>query len=420
MNRRRWLRMRKVKEAILWLCLFYIIYVFMYGIVVKMTISNSVLFTLKTYIPELFLTSVSVLALRCSGKKLQYDSAFLLFWSLIIFLFNFIIHGPSETMFYLIRDIYIPMVAFCLLKSVLFDEEDIKKFQARLITFSKFYLVSGLVLCVIEQLNGWEWTSAFYTGYSFYGQDPVSKVKIAHNIGMLRAPSWSGNFATFGFYCLISYALITSIQESKIKSFFWINITFACLVLCTNKTALVGLAIVLLLRYTVNFRKTSFRKNGAIIAFAVVTVGLSGVFLLSDNNASGTSFFTGFFMRFDVWADIFDEVSWVELLFPYKQFLYGSGTQGGAGFWDNTYFYSLFTQGIIGTMLWIWTIKGTMRRQLKNEFNGCSRSYLQTLTITLCSVAVTANVTQGRGFISEYLVLLGIGAASTSRGGYTD
>lgn len=404
--------MRKMKRGILWLCLFYIIYVFMYGIVVKLTISNSALFTLKTYVPELFLAIVSILSLFCNGKKMQLDSALLLFWSLIIFLLNFTIHGAGEYMFYLLRDIYIPMLTFCFIKDVSFDEAYIEKFQKWLLVFSKAYLIAGLALCIIQQIMGWEWTSAFYTGYSFYEQDPVSKIKIVHNLGLLRAPSLTGNFATFGYYCLICYVVITSFPMKKSRKFFWAVLTVACLILCTNKTAIVGFGIVLLLKCTVDFRKKSFKMNGIIITLACLIVLISGIFLIGDNNSTNTNFLTGFMNRFDVWSGIFDEVSLTEMLFPYRQFMYSSGAEGVFSFWDNTYFYTIFSQGIIGTFLWVRAIVKTMRKQMLIGKNGCNRAYLQPLVILLCTLSMTVNITQGRGFLSEFLLLLGIGASS--------
>ncbi len=44
--------MRKEERYILDICLLYIISVFMYGIVIKLPISNALIFQIKTYIPE--------------------------------------------------------------------------------------------------------------------------------------------------------------------------------------------------------------------------------------------------------------------------------------------------------------------------------------------------------------------------------
>ena len=44
--------MRKEERYILDICLFYIISVFLYGIAIKLTISNALIFQIKTYISE--------------------------------------------------------------------------------------------------------------------------------------------------------------------------------------------------------------------------------------------------------------------------------------------------------------------------------------------------------------------------------
>lgn len=43
------------------LCLLYIIFVFMYGMVIKLTMSNNILFQVKTYIPKMMLGLIAVL-----------------------------------------------------------------------------------------------------------------------------------------------------------------------------------------------------------------------------------------------------------------------------------------------------------------------------------------------------------------------
>lgn len=43
------------------LCLIYIMFVFMYGMVIKLTMSNNILFQVKTYIPKMMLGLIAVL-----------------------------------------------------------------------------------------------------------------------------------------------------------------------------------------------------------------------------------------------------------------------------------------------------------------------------------------------------------------------
>ena len=43
------------------LCLLYIMFVFVYGMVIKLTMSNNILFQVKTYIPKMMLGLIAVL-----------------------------------------------------------------------------------------------------------------------------------------------------------------------------------------------------------------------------------------------------------------------------------------------------------------------------------------------------------------------
>lgn len=43
------------------LCLLYIMFVFMYGMVIKLTMTNNILFQVKTYIPKMMLGLIAVL-----------------------------------------------------------------------------------------------------------------------------------------------------------------------------------------------------------------------------------------------------------------------------------------------------------------------------------------------------------------------
>ena len=185
-------------------------YVFFYGIIVKITISNNLLFQIKTYIPEVLLLVIMIECVMQGKLHIKKATFYLLTYSILVFIFNLFSFGLNEQALYLVRDIYIPLFAFAFIIEAKITEYGTEYFFDKIIPLLKIYLVLGLTLAVLEQIRGWEWTSQFYTGYSFYGQDPYSKVKIAHNLGLLRAPSLSGNFATFGYYCLIADIIIRS------------------------------------------------------------------------------------------------------------------------------------------------------------------------------------------------------------------
>lgn len=330
----------------------------------------------------------------------------LLVYSLIVLIFNICLYGFNQQGLYSMRDIYIPMAAFCFIGTKV-STKATQDFSNKIIIFFKWYLILGLFLAIMQQVKGWEWTSTFYTGYSFYGQDPVSKIKIAHNFGLLRSPSLSGNFATFGYYCLIAVIYISSYTEKKLVRIFWDIIAIACMVLATNKSAVVAFGVILLLRQTVEVRKKSTKINRLIIVLLTGLIGASTLFLIGDNTNTN-DIFTSLFERINVWKEILVGTSFWEVLFPYKQFTYGSGAEGSLGFWDNTYLYSLFTQGIVGTILWIQAIKRTYNLRLE-EKNISVQHCVYELTVALLILGLTVNITQGRGFLAPYLLLISIG-----------
>ena len=399
--------MDRYEKSTINLCFIYIIYVFLYGIVIKITFLNSTLFQIKTYIPEAVLALIVLMGIFRNGIKLKRFLLPLLGYSAFVFLINLAIYGLSEQAFYWIRDLYIPLVAFCFLLMIKFSPNGITEFSRKLSVFFKIYLIAGLILALFQQLQGWEWASSFYTGYTFYGQDEVSKIKIAHNMGMLRAPSLSGNFATFGYYCLIAAIFINANKISFWKKLFWDIIALFCMVLATNKSAIVAFAVILVLKQTVDIREKSKKLNYIILVLIAGFLGITTILFFGDNS-SEYSLLTSLFARFDVWEGILTDTSVLEAMFPYKQFMYGSGAEGGVSFFDNTYLYSIFTQGIIGTALWIYVLGKVYKSRMKRG-SLMVRHYVYELTIALLVLGLTVNVTQGRGFFSLYLVLLAVG-----------
>lgn len=399
--------MDRYEKSTINLCLAYIIYVFLYGVVIKITFLNSTLFQIKTYIPEALLAFIVMMGLLRNGIKLKGFLMPLLGYSVFVFLTNLIIYGLNEQALYWIRDLYIPLAAFGFLLMMKFSPDGMKQFSEKLVVFFKIYLIAGLVLALVQQFRGWEWSSSFYTGYTFYGKDEVSQIMIAHNMGLLRAPSLSGNFATFAYYCLIAAIFVEAKTTVFWKKLFWDIIALLCMVLATNKSSIVAFTVVLVLRQTVDFRKKSRRHNNIILVFIAVFLVITTTMFLGDNS-SEQSVLTGLFARFDVWEGILTAASALETLFPYKQFMYGSGVEGGVGFFDNTYLYSLFTQGIIGTAIWVYVLGKVYKSRMKYG-NLMVRHYVYELTIALLVLGFTVNVTQGRGFFSPYLVLLATG-----------
>ena len=397
----------KSEKRVMILVISYLVYVFCYGIVIKLTIFNATIFQIKTIVPELIICAVIGYCAVHGLKEFKRIYVLLIIHLFSVFVINYTLHGFNS---YIIRDLYLPLILFIALTSTFFSEESIDYFFSKMIIFAKLYLILGLILAIVEQKMGWQWTSVFYTGYQFYGQDPYSKIKIAHNIGMVRAPSLSGNFATFGYYCLICNVIVLSREKKFKKRMIWNIITVLCIVLATNKSAFIAFCVYLMLEETLNIRKKNSKIN-ALIIIIMIFVALFSMLWLTGESSGAATYNGGLLERLNIWKELVSEANYLEILFPFNQFIYSSGTSGTLGFWDNSYLYSLFSIGVIGVLLGSFSVSEIYKRIRisNNEYIVFVANYLLVLLLVL---GLTVNITQGRGFLTIFLLIIGVFSSS--------
>lgn len=398
--------MKYKNSLILNLVLVYLAYLLFYGIIIKFTIWNDIIFEVKTYIPEVILGIIVVLVLLKYKIKTTYKGLILIGYLAVVVLLNYIIHGATIESFYWWRDLIIPFVAALIISNISFSKGEMNNFFEKLILIAKWFLILGLGLAIIQQLMGDGWSSKFYTGYIFYGQDPYSKVKIAHNMGLLRAPSLTGNFSTFAYYSCFCLFVIINNSKDKGNTIFWTLITLSNCLLSTNKSAIVVLLAVLFIKYTYNIRKKNRNLNflfGFLILFSLLIL----IALNFESLSSVTNSYTGgFLQRFGIWKQILETINPFELVIPFNMFLYGSGGTVEFGFFDSLYLYGLVTQGVFGLLLWISYIRelyiGNAKKNLK--IKKLSKDMLYFLLL----VGITSNVVQGHAYFCIFLIMFAI------------
>lgn len=390
-------------KTIINIIVLYFIYLFFYGIIIKFTIENKYLFTIKTYVPEALLIIVTIISLISTKMKINKNTAGLITYIVLMIILNYFCNGANAQSFYWWRDAFIPLGAAFALMQIDFNEVEKEYFLKKLIRLGKIFLLLGFLLAIVQQMKGYEWSSRFYTGYVFYGQDEYSKVKIAHNVGMLRTPSLTGNFATFAYYSCFSLLIILS-RKNKKENIIWILLGLANCILSTNKSAIISIVAVLAIRYTITIRKKNKKINK--IFFFMLVVTLLSFMLVNSENVLSSKYTGGFFQRFDVWKDLVQNLNVLQLIIPYEMFLYGSGSEGFNSFFDNLYLYCLITQGAIGMWLWIEYIKNDYKNILMNSKDNI-KILTKDLMYFFLIVGLTSNVVQGHAYFSLFLIYLG-------------
>lgn len=394
------------------LILLYFIYISMYGIIVKVTANNSILFALKTYFPELIL-GFSIIP-QISKKNFVDKKSFLLIVNMLcIVILNYIIHGATAQSFYWWRDLIIPIIVAVFLKGCRFSTEEITNFLHDLAVYGKIYLVLGFVLALVENRMGWEWTSNFYAGHQFYGRDPYTNVMVNQYLGYVRTPGLSANFTTFAFYsciCLFSikWDLTKGGRGNNFQSFLWTALAFAICLLSTNKSSILALGIVVFVAKANEMRgRNRIIANMLLIASGVLL--LLSLFAFDSTTDLASTYLSGSLLRFNAWATIIKNTNAVEMIIPYNMFLYGAGTDSssaafGLSFFDNFYLYVLMTQGIVGLYLIISYFFKALRQS-----KGLGHNYYQFLCYIVsfgAIIGLTSNIIQGRAYFTVAIILI--------------
>lgn len=396
----------------------YFVYISLYGIIIKLTANNPTLFTIKTYIPEALL-SLSLIPQFSKKHAIRKKSFALIVYMLLVLVMNYILHGATNQSFYWWRDLIIPVFIAIYINSGRVNGFEVENFLRKLSVYGRVYLILGFILALTENRLGWEWTSTFYAGHSFYGTDPYTKVLVNQYLGFVRAPGLSANFSTFAFYS--SICLFTIIWEDKHrgkktrKTIPWILLGFATCILSTNKSAILGLVIVLLLTMANEVRGRNRIIANMMLVFSGILLVVS-FFAFDSSGSFATTYLSGSLLRFDAWASILESTNFIEAIIPYNMFLYGAGSDSatvtyGISFFDNFYLYLLMTQGIIGLYLIISMVVKNVKKLKENHSN----LYGMSIYIVLFGavIGLTSNMIQGRAYFAFAFILLSFFEATT-------
>lgn len=386
------------------LCLYFLI-IFLYGIVIKLTIHNPVLFNLKTYLPETLLGLAILFSVLKYFKTMKFklnNILFFLYFALVLAV-NLITAKSIDTIFMTIRDVFIPITCAFIFSSINFEKALTDVFFKRLDLICIVFVISGLVLGLIQLYHGGEWTSKFYTGYSFWGNDEKSSLFVMYSSGILRVPSVTGHNVKFAMYSF--FALLVMIQKPGRSKIFKFILSVMCVIniyISNNKTTLVAAFLILFL-YCIRKYKLSIK----LMIFLPFTLICSVIGLYLENN---TNFWLSLNVRFQLWSELNQNSLVKNIFLPLNTYSF-SGNSDNANrilnIWDNSYLYFLFAFGILGVILLIRFIyRGQKLPDYSNEDQ--IRFFIKYLTIFTAIAALTTNIILGRCFFNILMILLGI------------
>ena len=191
---------------------FYFIFIFFYGVIIKITFPYSALFSLKTYVPELLLAFGCMVCLT-KRNRISKSAFFMLSVFITVFALNLLTSFSVNSFMMTFRDVMIPIVMGFMLSTVRISEENVVRFVRNMIVICYVALLFGAILGVVQYLHDWSWTSAWYTGYSFWGEDAKSSMYIMTTGSHVRVPSITGHNVKFAMYSLFQFLFIAFFSD---------------------------------------------------------------------------------------------------------------------------------------------------------------------------------------------------------------
>ncbi len=245
----------------------YLIIVFFYGIFIKLLYNTSFFMVLK-YMPEIILLLfVSSLCVRYKIKIKKVDFIMLCFVT-SIYIVGMISSFELYSFMIACRDFLIPILSLVIMRNMNIHEEEINEYYSIILFICSIFLVLSTVIGFIEYIEGWQFTSKFYTGHVFYGADERSSLVIKTAAHHVRAFGVVGDSAKYGFYVLISFCILNCKNTSLRKIIAVFIICFINTIFTTNKTSMVILLILLVYFLIVKMRIKNIFALVGIIAFA--------------------------------------------------------------------------------------------------------------------------------------------------------
>lgn len=392
--------MINLKKNISYLVVTYIIVTFFYGIIIKFTFKTNMLFKFKTILPEVILSIIILLSLICilkSKRRLRNKWLFIfIIYSFVIIIINLFTRPSASEIAYVIRDVILPIITLYVLYNVDFTNQELKFILDKILIIMILFTILGFILMLLQHLLGWEWTSSFYTGYTFYGLDEASRIKVWFSKGdIIRPPSLTGNSGSNGIYNVISLIFIQQLIDKKRYKYPMVVLSCICTIMSTNKTAIVTLVIILVINKLSKLNKI-LKINYIIITSIILTIILIPIISNEDIIYSTLD-------RFNLWSENIVNIKAINFIIPIN--LFNTTAVSNTGFLsvlDSSYLYFLLSFGIIGLILLVCNL---IALYITKSNNSCIPRYL-ILLFLLSSLML--NVTQGRGYFSIMCLLVPI------------
>lgn len=385
-----------------------IIVIEFYGIIIKYTYNNMILFNIKTYIPEFVgILALIFISFYNRNKSINKYELIFSFYMIFILILNLLFQPTYNSVMMTVRDVIFPLIILIVLSNNFIREEPYEVFMKYLFMIEFIFAVSTLALGLVELYRGWEWTCKFYVDYTFWGQDNISKLMISSNDEYLRVPGTTGSSVKCGTYSLISFIIAYEYNNIKYKLIRIITIicSIVNILIYNNRSSLVALIVLFFLiiirSQRINIKIKNILKIAAILTAVISVVGIQ-------------SKFASIIDRIENWKEF---VKWNllrNIFIPLNTFNFSAagdelGIKTFTNVWDNGYLFFIYSFGIIGMFLIVKILYKQFKfYKLYIEKRNIYRNISSDLLICLIVLSFTTNIFLGRAYFGMFVIIFGI------------
>ncbi len=387
----------------------YLLTILFNGYLRHLGLTINALETIRPYLPEFFLVFIILVWLLSHNKFTRFDLLFWLYF-IIIGVISLFTMPSLNSFFSVIRDLLEPFLILTIFSTLRLEDISTSQLMKEIRLIFTIFLLIGFVFALQQYLLGWEWTSKYFAGYSFWGVNQEESLRISTGWLGFKALGTTGSAETFGFYSSLAMLyLIYFGFKHKLANVLLVVVSIFNMLLSGMKTPLL-ISVVLLFAIIFLPKRKSMNIFQQVL---ICTVGLIIFLYLVLVNSSWEE--SSIYARLILWKDLLTWENLLNILLPHNMYYYAAGAEntGIIGFWDNSYFYLLFSIGIIGTVM----VVLYFIRYWKQLRTAMENKYISYLLLYTALSGLTTCVFFGRNFIAIEMMIIGFFSAAQASGG---
>lgn len=364
-------------------------------------LSIPVIGMLRPYLPEMFMLLI-LLAWLLSGSGIEkYDLCFWVYVLAVCGLSLFTSAYSLQAVLGTIRDLLEPFILISMVSCMWLEADEVDGLMKLIRNIFGIFVIAGFACALVQRYMGWEWTSRFFAGYSFYGTNADESLRIAHSWLGFKSLGTTASAESFGFYngFAILYILFFGYKKRPVN--------IGLIALALGSILLSGMKTPLLISAVLIFAAVFLPKHGQT-SFAgklgIVVVGATAFVSLVFVQGSWTE--SSVYSRLVLWKQLFTAENAMNLIVPHNVYNFSAmaGNTGVLSFWDNAYLYLAFSLGIGGVLLAFIMLQDKYRKIMANEKN----KFILYTYVFLALAGLTTCIFLGRCVLCTVFIIIGL------------